>query len=107
MNIRKIIVPEIPLPIKDRETFVLDNLRIISTITSMLIEQPPIQNFCKLSNFTNKCSKDGRTTDIDGGKVLTEVKDVLKKFKDHFEKIIEILKIDRPIFHLWFRFKCY
>ena len=100
MNIRKIIVPEIPLLIKDRETFVLDNLRIISTITSMLIEQPSIQNFCKLSNFTNKCSKDGRTTDIDGGKVLTEVKDVLKKFKEHFEKIIEILKIDRPIFHL-------
>ena len=37
MNIRKIIVPEIPLPIKDRETFVLDNLRINSTITSMLL----------------------------------------------------------------------
>ena len=34
---------------------------------------------------------------IDGDKVVIEEKDAVKKFKDHFEKIVETLKIDRPI----------
>ena len=48
-------------------------------------------------NFTDKTVKDERITLVDGGKVITEEKDVVKKFKDHFEKIVETLKIDRPI----------
>ena len=49
------------------------------------------------SNFTDKTFKDERITLVDGGKVITEEKDVVKKFKVHFEKIVETLKIDRPI----------
>ena len=49
-------------------------------------------------NFTDKTLKDERITLVDGGKVITEGKDVVKKFKDHFEKIVETQeKIDRPI----------
>ena len=48
-------------------------------------------------NFTDKTLKVERITLIDGGKVITEAKDVVKKFKDHFEKIVKTLKIDRPI----------
>ena len=40
------------------------------------------------SNFTDKTFKDERITlVVDGDKVITEEKDVVKKFKDHFEKI--------------------
>ena len=49
------------------------------------------------SNFTDKALKDERITLVDGGNVVKEEKDVVKKFKDHFEKIVETLKIDRPI----------
>ena len=50
------------------------------------------------SNFTDKTFKDERITlVVDGDKVITEEKDVVKKFKDHFKKIVETLKIDRPI----------
>ena len=48
-------------------------------------------------NFTDKTLKDERITLVDGEKVITEKKDVVKKLKDHFEKIAEILKIDRRI----------
>ena len=48
-------------------------------------------------NFTDKTLKVERITLIDGGKVITEAKEVVKKFKDHFEKIVKTLKIDRPI----------
>ena len=48
-------------------------------------------------NFTGKTLKDERITLVEGGKVTTEEKDVVKKFKDHFEKIVETLKTDRPI----------
>ena len=48
-------------------------------------------------NFTGKTLKDERTTLVDRDKVITEEKDLLKKFKDHFEKTVETLKIDRPI----------
>ena len=41
--------------------------------------------------------KDERITLVDGGKVITEEKDLVKKFKDSFEKILVTLKIDRPI----------
>ena len=44
-------------------------------------------------NFTDKTLKDERMTFVDGDKVITEGKDVVKKFKDHFET----LKIDRLI----------
>ena len=53
-------------------------------------------NFIK-PNFTGKTLKDIRITLVDGGKVITEEKDVVKKFKNHFEKIVENLKTDRPI----------
>ena len=48
-------------------------------------------------NFTGKTLKDERTTLVDRDKVITEEKDLIKKFKDHFEKTAETLKIDRPI----------
>ena len=55
--------------------------------------------FGKLSNqiFTDKTLKDERITLVKGDKVITEEKDVIKLFKDHFEKIVETLKIDHPI----------
>ena len=34
---------------------------------------------------------------VDGDKVITEGKDVVKRLNDHFEKIVETCKIDRPI----------
>ena len=45
-------------------------------------------------NFTDK---DARITLVDGDKVLTEEKVVII-FKDHFEKIVETLKLHRLIF---------
>ena len=47
-------------------------------------------------NFTAKSLIDERITLVEGDKVITEEKHVVKKFKDHFEKIVETLKIDRP-----------
>ena len=34
---------------------------------------------------------------VDGDKVITEEKDVVKRLNDHFEKIVETRKTDRPI----------
>ena len=48
-------------------------------------------------NFTDKILKDEEITLVDGDKVIKEKKDVVKKFKDHFEEAVETLKIDRPI----------
>ena len=48
-------------------------------------------------NCTDKTLKDERITYVEGDKVITEEKDVVKIFKGHFEKTEEILKIDRPI----------
>ena len=48
-------------------------------------------------NCTDKTLKDEKITLVEGDKVITEEKDVVKIFKDHFEKIVETLKIDRPI----------
>ena len=47
-------------------------------------------------NFTDKTLRDERITLVEGDKVITEQKHVVKKFKDHFEKIVETLKIERP-----------
>ena len=49
-------------------------------------------------NFTDKTLKDERITLDDGDKVITEEKDVVKKFKDHFEKILETSKITVPFY---------
>ena len=48
-------------------------------------------------NFTDKTLKDEKISLVVGDKVITEEKDVVKLLKDHFEKIVETLKIDRPI----------
>ena len=48
-------------------------------------------------NFTGKTLNDERITLVDGDKVMKEEKDVVKKFKDHLEKIEETLKINRSI----------
>ena len=48
-------------------------------------------------NFTDKTLRDERITLVEGDKVITEEKDVVKRLKGHFEKIVETLKIDRPI----------
>ena len=42
-------------------------------------------------NFTDKTLKYERITLVEGGKVITEEKDAVKLFKDHFEKIVETL----------------
>ena len=38
-----------------------------------------------------------RLSKMRGDKVITKQRDAVKIFKDHFEKIVETLKIDRPI----------
>ena len=48
-------------------------------------------------NFTDKILKDEEITLVDGDKVIKEKKNVVKKFKDHFEETVETLKIDLPI----------
>ena len=48
-------------------------------------------------NCTAKTLKDERITLVEGQKVITKGKDVVKIFKDHFEKIVDTLKINRPI----------
>ena len=48
-------------------------------------------------NFTDKTLTDKRAFLVDKDKVITEEKNVVKKLKDHSEKIVEILKNDRPI----------
>ena len=48
-------------------------------------------------NCTYKTLKDERVTLVKGDKVITEEKDVVKRFKDHFDKFVETLKIDCPI----------
>ena len=48
-------------------------------------------------NFTDKPLKDERITLVEGNKVITEEEDVVKKFKNHFEKIVETFKIGHPI----------
>ena len=66
----------------------------IDTITNL---QYKTHNFTELLNFTDKTLKDERITLVDRDKIITEEKDVVKKFKDHFEKSVETLKIDHPI----------
>ena len=48
-------------------------------------------------NFTGKTNWMTNNR-VDGDKVITEEKDAVKKFKDHCEKIVETLKIDRPFY---------
>ena len=48
-------------------------------------------------NWTEKTLKDERITLVEGDKVITEEKYLVKIFKDHFEKIAETIKIDHPI----------
>ena len=60
-------------------------------------EQPTIENFGKLSSQIILTRLSKRITLAKGDKILTEEEDVVKIFKDHFEKIVETLKIDRPI----------
>ena len=38
-----------------------------------------------------------RLSKMRGDNVITKQRDAVKIFKDHFEKIVETLKIDRPI----------
>ena len=65
-------------------------------------EQPTIENFGKLSSqILLTRLKDERITLVKWDKVITEEKEVIKLFKDHFEKIAETPKIDRPI--IWFK----
>ena len=42
-------------------------------------------------NFTDKTLKDERIALVEGDKVINEAKDVVEKFNDHFEKIVETL----------------
>ena len=92
---------EIFLPIKDRDLSV-ELLRKSKKVFYNNLNVKRITNNRKFwqtikSNFTDKTLKDERIILVDGGKVITEEKYVVKKFKVHFEKIVETLKIDRPI----------
>ena len=46
-------------------------------------------------DFTDKTLRDERITLVEGDKIITEEKHVVKKYKD-FKKIVETLKIDPP-----------
>ena len=48
-----------------------------------------------LANYQAKLQT--RLSKMRGDKVITKQRDAVKIFKDHFEKIVETLKIDRPI----------
>ena len=48
-------------------------------------------------NFTDKTLKDEGVALVNRDKVITEEKNIVKKLKDHFEKILETLKIDWPM----------
>ena len=48
-------------------------------------------------NFAGKTLKDETITLVDRDNFVTEENDVVKKFMDHFEKIVETLEIDRHI----------
>ena len=48
-------------------------------------------------NFTDQSLKYERVTLIDRDKIVAKEKDVVKKFKDHFEKIVNILRAYRSI----------
>ena len=48
-------------------------------------------------NFTDKTLKDKMITLVDEDEFVTQGKNVVKKLKDHFEEIVETLKIARPI----------
>ena len=49
------------------------------------------RKFCQTikPNFTGETVKDERTTVVEGDKVITEERDVVKLFKNHFEKVVE------------------
>ena len=48
-------------------------------------------------SFTDKTLKDEKITFVEGGKDITKEKDLVKMFKAQFEKMVDTLKIDRPI----------
>ena len=48
-------------------------------------------------NFTDKTLKDKMITLVDEDEFVTQGKNVVKKLKEHFEEIVETLKIARPI----------
>ena len=92
-------MPEISLPIKD-ENFCVKLLRkskknFYNLNVNRVTDNRKFWQTIK-SNCTDKTLKDERITLVEGEKVITEEKDV-KIFKDHFEKIVETLKIDRPL----------
>ena len=50
-------------------------------------------------SFTDKTLKDEKITFVEGGKDITKEKDLVKMFKAQFEKMVDTLKIDRPILY--------
>ena len=58
---------------------------------------PELSWFQNFPKFTDKTLKDERVTLIDGEEIITKEKDVVKKFKDHFEKIVNIFRVGSPI----------
>ena len=47
-------------------------------------------------NFTDKTLKDEIITFVDEDKLITEEKDVVENFKNHFRKIVRLLKMTVP-----------
>ena len=50
-----------------------------------------MEHFIKenFGNLSNKTLRDEKLTLVDGGKVITEDKNVVKNFRNHFEKIVD------------------
>ena len=77
INLGKIIVPAISLPIKHNEIFVLtfsENLRRISDIILAIENLEKLRKFWQTieSNFTDKTLKDEKIFIVEGGKVITK-----------------------------------
>ena len=89
------IVVGISLPIKDKKCLLPGKSKdFYSNLNMKRISD--IENFGKLSNQMTRF-KDERIILGKGDKIATEEKDVVKKFKDHLDKIVDTLKIARPI----------
>ena len=84
------------MPIKDKEIFCVKLLRKSKKNFYNNLNVKRITDNRKFwqtikPNFTDKTLKYERITLVEGGKVITEEKDAVKLFKDHFEKIVETL----------------
>ena len=94
-------MPEIPLPIKYKEIFCVRLLRKSKKNFYNNLDVKRMTDNRKFwqtikPNCIYKTLKDERITLVEEDKIITEESDVVKIFKDHFEKIVETLKLTVP-----------